>query len=94
MIGCARAPRSLHPPSAHQPRAHELGRCRRCVIPAQARTLQEVAYIESIREILEFSDVEDEIRTMCEQSSIPKSLVDVAVSDPDKLDELEEAAEG
>ncbi len=53
-----------------------------------------LAHIESIREILEFSDAEDEIRTMCEQSSIPKSLVDVTVSDPDKLDELEKAAEG
>jgi hypothetical protein len=51
-------------------------------------------YIESIREIMEFSDVEKEIRVMCEQSSIPKSLVDIAVSDPDKLDELEKAAEG
>jgi hypothetical protein len=51
-------------------------------------------YIESIREIMEFSDKEDEIRTMCDQSSIPKSLVDVAVSDPDKLDELEKNAEG
>jgi hypothetical protein len=50
-------------------------------------------HIESIREIMEFSDKEDEIRTMCEQSNIPKSLVDVAVSDPDKLDELEKAAE-
>jgi hypothetical protein len=51
-------------------------------------------YIESIREILEFSDQEKEIRVMCEQSSIPKALVDIAVSDPDKLDELEKAAEG
>ncbi len=51
-------------------------------------------YIESIREIMEFSDKEEEIRQMCEQSSIPKSLVDVVVSDPDKLDELEAAAEG
>jgi len=51
-------------------------------------------YIESIREIMEFSDVEKEIRVMCEQSSIPKSLVDIAVSDPDKLDELEKKAEG
>jgi hypothetical protein len=51
-------------------------------------------HIESIREIMEFSDKEEEIRQMCEQSSIPKSLVDVAVSDPDKLDELEAAAEG
>jgi len=51
-------------------------------------------YIESIREILEFSDQEKDIRIMCEQSSIPTSLVDVAVSDPDKLDELEKEAEG
>jgi hypothetical protein len=51
-------------------------------------------YIESIREIMEFSDVEKEIRVMCEQSSIPKSLVDIAVSEPDKLDELEKKAEG
>lgn len=51
-------------------------------------------YIESIREIMEFSDKEKEIRVMCEQSSIPQSLVDIAVSDPDKLDELEKKAEG
>ncbi len=51
-------------------------------------------HIEAIREIMEFSDVEAEIRQMCEQSNIPKSLVDVAVADPDKLDELEKAAEG
>lgn len=55
---------------------------------------QMLEYIESIREILEFSDKPDEIRVMCEQSNIPKSLVDVAVSDPDKLDELEAEAEG
>ena len=54
-----------------------------------------LAHIESIREIMEFSDVEDEIRAMCEQSSIPKSLVDVAVAEPaDSCDELEAAAEG
>jgi hypothetical protein len=53
-----------------------------------------LAYIESIREIMEFSDQEKEIRVMCEQSSIPKSLVDIAVSEPDKLDELEKKAEG
>jgi N-acetylglutamate synthase-like GNAT family acetyltransferase len=53
-----------------------------------------IDYIDSIREIMEFSDVEKEIRTMCEQSSIPKALVDIAVSDPDKLDELEKQAEG
>jgi hypothetical protein len=51
-------------------------------------------YIESIREIMEFSDQEKEIRVMCDQSSIPKSLVDIAVSDPDRLDELEKQAEG
>lgn len=50
--------------------------------------------IESVREIMEFSDQEKEIRVMCEQSSIPKALVDIAVSDPDKLDELEKKAEG
>ncbi len=52
-----------------------------------------VDLIDSIREIMEFSDVEKEIRTMCEQSAIPKALVDIAVSDPDKLDELEKKAE-
>jgi hypothetical protein len=51
-------------------------------------------YIESIREIMEFSDQEKEIRVMCEQSSIPKSLVDIAVSEPDRLDELEKGAQG
>jgi hypothetical protein len=51
-------------------------------------------HIESIREIMEFSDQEKEIRVMCEQSSIPKALVDIAVSDPAKLDELEKKAEG
>ncbi|MEJ2098253.1 MAG: hypothetical protein P8Y38_14325 [Deltaproteobacteria bacterium] len=55
---------------------------------------QMIEYIDSIREILEFSDVEKEIRVMCEQSSIPKALVDIAVSEPDKLDELEKKAEG
>jgi len=51
-------------------------------------------HIEAIREIMEFSDQEKEIRVMCEQSSIPKALVDVAVSEPDRLDELEKKAEG
>jgi len=51
-------------------------------------------HIEALREILEFSDVEKEIRVMCEQSGVPKALVDIAVSDPDKLDELEAEAEG
>jgi hypothetical protein len=51
-------------------------------------------HIEAIREIMEFSDQEKEIRVMCEQSSIPKCLVDIAVSEPDRLDELEKKAEG
>ena len=55
---------------------------------------QMLEYIESIREILEFSEAEKEIRVMCEQSSIPKCLVDIAVSEPGKLDELEKAAGG
>ena len=55
---------------------------------------QMLEYIEGIREILEFSDKEKDIRIMCEQSAIPKSLVDIAVSEPEKLDELEKEAEG
>jgi len=55
---------------------------------------QMLEYIESIREIMEFSEEEKEIRVMCEQSSIPKALVDIAVSEPAKLDELEKAAQG
>jgi hypothetical protein len=51
-------------------------------------------HIEAIREIMEFSDQEKEIRVMCEQSSIPKALVDIAVSEPEKLDELEKKAGG
>ena len=53
-----------------------------------------IGFIDSIREIMEFSEEEKEIRIMCEQSSIPKSLVDIAVSEPDKLDELEKNAQG
>jgi hypothetical protein len=53
-----------------------------------------IDHIDSIREIMEFSEVEKEIRTMCEQSAIPQCLVDIAVSDPGKLDELEKEAEG
>jgi hypothetical protein len=55
---------------------------------------QMLEHIEAIREIMEFSDKENEIRAMCEQSSIPKSLVDIAVTEPDRLDELEKKAEG
>ncbi len=51
-------------------------------------------HIEAIREILEFSDKEKEIRVMCEQSAIPMCLVDIAVLEPEKLDELEKKAEG
>jgi hypothetical protein len=55
---------------------------------------QIIEYIESIREIMEFTEKEDEIRTMSEQSSIPKVIVDVAVSGPGELDKLEEKAGG
>jgi hypothetical protein len=55
---------------------------------------QILEYIESIREIMEFTDQENEIRVMSEQSSIPKAIVDVAVSGPDELDKLEEKAGG
>jgi hypothetical protein len=55
---------------------------------------QMLEHIEAIREILEFSDKEKEIRVMCEQSAIPVALVDIAVSEPEKLDELEKQAEG
>ncbi|MGD2124058.1 MAG: hypothetical protein PVJ76_20075 [Gemmatimonadota bacterium] len=51
-------------------------------------------HIEAIREILDFSDVEKEIRVMCEQSGVPKDLIEIAVSDPDRLDDLEAEAEG
>lgn len=51
-------------------------------------------YIENLREILDFASNEKEIRAMCEQSSIPKALEDIAATDPDKLDELEKKAEG
>ena len=54
---------------------------------------ERLEHIEAIREIMEFSDQEKEIRVMCEQSSIPKVLVDIAVSEPEKLDELEKEAE-
>ena len=51
-------------------------------------------HIEAIREIMEFSDDPAEITAMCEQSNLPKALVEVAVTDAAKLDELEAAAEG
>jgi hypothetical protein len=35
-----------------------------------------------------------DIRGMCEQGAIPKALVDIAIAEPAKLDELERQAEG
>ena len=55
---------------------------------------QMLEHIEAIREILEFSDKEKEIRAMCEQSAITTCLVDIAVSEPEKLDDLEKEADG
>lgn len=55
---------------------------------------QILEYIASIRDIMEFTEKEDEIRTMSEQSKIPKAIVDVAVSGPGELDKLEEKAGG
>jgi hypothetical protein len=51
-------------------------------------------FIETIRDILDICDKDDEIRIMCQQSSVPKCLIDIAVSDPDRLDDLESEAEG
>ena len=51
-------------------------------------------HIEAIREIMEFSEDPAEITAMCEQSNLPKALVEIAVTDAAKLDELEAAAEG
>ncbi len=51
-------------------------------------------HIESIREILEFTEEEKEIRIMSEQSSIPKAIVDLAIAGEDALDELEKKAGG
>jgi hypothetical protein len=53
-----------------------------------------LTHIEAIRDIMDLCDAEEDIRKMCEQSHVPKCLVDIAVSDPDKLDELEAEAEG
>ena len=51
-----------------------------------------LTHIEAIRDILDLCDKEEDIRKMCEQSKVPKCLVDIAVTDPDKLDELETEA--
>ncbi|MBN2319934.1 MAG: hypothetical protein JXR49_12685 [Acidobacteria bacterium] len=53
-----------------------------------------LTHIEAIRDIMDLCDAEAEIRQMCEQSNVPKCLIDIAVSDPDRLDALEEEAEG
>ncbi len=53
-----------------------------------------LTHIEAIRDIMDLCDKEEDIRTMCEQSKVPKCLVDIAIADPDKLDELEQEAEG
>jgi hypothetical protein len=53
-----------------------------------------LTHIEAIRDIMDLCDKEEEIRQMCEQSNVPKCLIDIAVSDPDRLDELEAEAEG
>jgi hypothetical protein len=55
---------------------------------------QILEHIESVREIMEFTDQESEIRSMSEQSEIPKAIVDAAVAGEDALDELEKKAEG
>ncbi len=54
---------------------------------------QMLEYIETINDILDMTEVEAEVRQMCEQSSIPKCLIDVAVTDRGKLEELEKQAE-
>jgi hypothetical protein len=53
-----------------------------------------LTHIEAIRDILDLCDKEAEIRQMCTQSNVPKCLIDIAVSDPDRLDALEAEAEG
>jgi len=53
-----------------------------------------LTHIEAIRDIMDLCDQEAEIRQMCEQSNVPKCLIDIAISDPDRLDELEAEAEG
>lgn len=53
-----------------------------------------LTHIEAIRDIMDLCDAENEIRQMCEQSNVPKCLIDIAVSDPDRLDALEQEAGG
>ncbi|MEJ2245966.1 MAG: hypothetical protein P8Y80_07830 [Acidobacteriota bacterium] len=53
-----------------------------------------LTHIEAIRDIMDLCDAENEIRQMCEQSNVPKCLIDIAISDMDRLDVLEEEAEG
>ena len=53
-----------------------------------------LTHIEAIRDVMDLCEKEEEIRQMCEQSNVPKCLIDIAVTDPDRLDALEEEAEG
>ena len=53
-----------------------------------------IAHIDAIRDIMGFSDKPEEIRTMAEQSKIPKAIIDVAVSGEEALDKLQEKANG
>ncbi|MBN2244130.1 MAG: hypothetical protein JW793_15700 [Acidobacteria bacterium] len=63
--------------------------------PLEEISMQDrLAHIEAIRDIMDLCSAEKEIRQMCEQSSVPKCLVDIAVSDPDRLDALEAEAGG
>jgi len=55
---------------------------------------QILEHIEAIRDVMEFTDKENEIRTMGEQSNIPKAIIDVAVAGEDELDKLQAKAEG
>lgn len=53
-----------------------------------------LTHIEAIRDIMDLCNKEADIRKMCEQSNVPKCLINIAVSDPDRLDALEEEAGG
>ena len=53
-----------------------------------------LTHIEAIRDIMDLCDAENEIRQMCAQSNVPICLIDIAISDPERLDALEKEAEG
>lgn len=55
---------------------------------------ERLEHIEAIRDIMDLCDKEEEIRSMCSQSNIPKCLVDIAIANPDDLDAIEKEAEG